>query len=63
MTRPTTPTIRPWQGCDTAKGGHDKAGSARGLDEGECRDKKLCIVTGERGLAAMECVMIQSVVS
>ena len=64
-TRPATPTIRPWHGCDTAKGGHDTAGSARtlGLAGGECRDTKFCIVTGERGLAAGECVTIQSVVS
>ena len=64
-TRLATPTIRPWQGCDTAKGGHDTTDSARAGDlaGGECRDTKLCIVTGERGLAARECVTVQSVVS
>ena len=53
-TRPATPTIRPWQGCDTAKGGHDTAGCAQGraaarthgLASEVCRNTIRCIVTG-----------------
>ena len=64
-TWPATPTIRPWQGYDTAKGGHDTADSAcaRSLAGGECRDTNYCIVKGERGLADGEVVTIQSIVS
>ena len=35
----------------------------RSLARGKCRDTKFCIVTGDRCLAAGECVTIQSVVS
>ena len=50
MTRPREATTRP-------------VAHALGLAGGECCDTKFCIVIGERGLAAGECVTIQSVVS
>ena len=37
-------------GHDTAKGGHDTVGSARGLADGLYRDTQFCIVTEARDL-------------
>ena len=42
-TRSATPTIWPWQGCETAGCAHGRAG---GLASGVCRDTIHCIVTG-----------------
>ena len=64
-TRPGKATTQSSNAATRPRGRHDTTGSAhmRGLAGCECHNTKYFIVTGERGLASRECVMIQSIVS